>query len=152
MVIAMYGCGDSGEVEPRQKLTGFILRVKAENKLSTGEIKLEETSGNFLRIWKAEGKSFDSFNKPVEDSKYLYDSNSKTSFEYDHLVTGGTMSKEIDPGRYYFHIQTGQDGRLNYTAGYVEIEKENDLVVYEIIVPANGISYSWFDWNPIEKE
>lgn len=132
--------------------TGFILRVKIENTLSTGEVKLENTSGNFLTIWEADGRKFDAFNKPIEDNKYLFDFNSNQSFEYVKLLTGGTMSAEMPAGRYYLHIQTASDGRYNRTAGYIDIEDKNDMPVYEIIVPDNDVSYSWIDWKPTVRK
>lgn len=145
-------CSSSEDEKPMDKKTGIILRVKAENRLNTGEIKIEETTGNIVRVWKSDGREFDAFSHPIEDTKYLYDQKSKQSFEYDHMLSGGTMSKELPAGRYYFFVQTSTDGRFNRTGGNINITEGNDMPVYEILVKANNLSYSWFEWSPTLKQ
>lgn len=148
LTLLSFSCSKDIEFTPLPAKTGIMFRVYKETKDINGKIQAE-TVDSFLKVWKADGRRFNVKETGIEDHKYLYDPSTDFYYEMDHMTSGTLMYQELDPGKYYFYLVSYD---FNFeTAGYMVIEKDNDMPVYELLIPFDTPSDTWIEWEPVKK-
>lgn len=148
--MALNGCKKSEGVRIPNK-SGFIIYVKKNTKLSTGELVANNTKAGAIHVWKSDGKDFEISSTNDAINGFAYDKISKKSIKADYTyVSTFTESKETDAGKYFIFVildnNQSNGGNLAYSYTNFTIDPEKFPIVTKTFA-SSTIAGSFQDWN-----
>lgn len=148
--ILITSCSKSSDPKPTESKSGFILYVKKNSKLSTGELVANNIKAGAIHVWKADGKDLSITSSTDAINGFAYDSKTKTSVKANYTyVNTFTESKETEPGQYFaFVILDGSlsSGKLAYSYTNFTVKKGEFNMVTKIFASSTTTA-SFQDWN-----
>lgn len=136
-VITFLSCSKSeGESTPIESKAGYIIHVKRNSKLSTGEIVANYTKAAAVHVWKAEERSFSIASLTDAINGYAFDNVTKASVKSDYTyISTSDVSQNVDPGKYFVFVvlpEQSSGGSFAYSHTVFEVRKADVVTITKI--------------------
>lgn len=153
LTIWLFSCSkDSEQQNANETQSGFILDVKKNEKLSTGEIVEKNTEIWAIHVWKANKADFEIRSTSEAVNGYAYDKITSKSIKSDIFSVISPLEKKVEPGRYFVFVTLGYNvgnGRLAYSYTNFEVIKGDIAFVKKVFTTQVG-SRDYEEWNKKE--
>lgn len=150
-IMILSSCSKSSDSTPIVGKSGYIIHVKKNSTLSTGQLVANDTKAAAIQVWKADGRTF-SITSPTDAvSGYAYDSVTKTSVKSDYTyVSSFDVTNNVDPGDYFVFVilpeQTSGTGSFAYSYTNFTVKK-GEVITLTKIFSSSSIGLKFQDWN-----
>lgn len=148
--IMITSCSKSSDAAPTESKSGFILYVKKNSKLSTGELVASNLKAGVIHVWKADGKNFSITSSTDAINGYAYDNITKTSIKSNYTyVNTFTESQDADPGQYFVFVildSSLSSGKLAYSYTTFTVKKGEFNTTTKIFA-SSTTSLSFQEWS-----
>lgn len=138
------------ESTPVESKPGYIIHVKRNDKLSTGELVANYTKAAAIHVWKADNKDFLISSITDGVSGYAYDNTTKASIKADYTyVSSSDVTQNVDPGKYFVFVilpEQSNGGSFAYSHKTFEVKK-GDVITLTKIFSTSTKSLSFEDWD-----
>lgn len=149
--ILLMSCSKSeSESTPIESNPGYIIHVKRNTKLSTGELVADYTKAAAIHVWKADGKEFSIASITDGVNGYAYDNFTKSSIKSDYTyVSTSDVTQNVDPGKYFVFVilpEQSNGGSFAYSHKTFEVKKA-DVITLTKIFGTSTTSLTFQEWD-----
>ncbi len=152
LALFLFACDKKDSSEPVLQ-SGFILDVKKNEKISTGEVKEMNVSGAVVHVWKTgnDDVRIKNSSDATLGSAYNYTQSKSISSDF-RFVTSYRISQNVDPGKYLIFVlldDTNSSGKFAYSWTAFEV-KQGDITNLKKVFTSRAITAAFEDWNKTE--
>lgn len=149
--IAFFACSKNDKKELDVK-SGFIIDIKTNSSLSTGQIISNPSSIGVIHVWKADSKNFEISSSSDAIQGYAFDKISQTSIKSDYTSFSSHFTSQVLPGKYFVYVTLdgSEDyGKFAYSFTTFEVAK-GEIATLTKTFTTKRVSLSFEDWNATE--
>jgi hypothetical protein len=133
LTIWLFSCSKGSKPQnTNEAQSGFILDIKKNEKLATGEIVEKNTEIWAIHIWNANKADFEIRSTSDALNGYAYDKITGKSIKSDIFSVISPLEKKVEPGRYFVYVSLGYNvgnSRLAYSYTNFDVKKGDISII-----------------------
>ncbi len=128
LAILLLSCSKKDSTTEPETKEGYIIDVKKNRKLTTGEIVAENTQVSVIHVWKIEGNNNVTIKNPFDAiTGFAFDNTANKSVKANYTyVYKSHVSEQVPVGNYLVYVQLDESvgvGRQAYTYTTFQVKK-----------------------------